>query len=53
MRLQEIIAIAKQYQINSSVHSKTGLIHKTQRQEDNFDCFGTVCGTRAPRFSCC
>lgn len=39
MNLQEIRAIAKQRQINSSGPSKTELIHDIQRQEGNFDCF--------------
>ncbi len=43
MKLQEIRAIAKHHQINSSGLSKNELIHEIQRHEGNFDCFGTAC----------
>lgn len=42
MKLQEIRAIAKQHQINSSGLSKIELIHEIQRKEGNPDCFGTA-----------
>lgn len=44
MKLQEIRAIAKQHQINSSTLSKIQLIREIQRQQGNFDCFATACG---------
>lgn len=42
MKLQDIRAIAKQHQVHSSGLSKTELIHQIQRQEGNFDCFGSA-----------
>lgn len=44
MKLQEIRAIAKQYQISSRARSKGELIREIQRQEGNFPCFGTAYG---------
>lgn len=52
MKLQEIRAIAKQRQINSSGLSKSELIHKIQQQEGNFDCFGTACNGECDRMDC-
>lgn len=43
MKLPEIRAIAKQFQIHSGGLSKIELIHQIQRLEGNFDCFGTAC----------
>ena len=52
MNLQKIRAIAKQHQINSSGLSKTELIHEIQRQEGNFDCFGTASGDVCDQLGC-
>jgi hypothetical protein len=52
VKLQEIRAIAKQYQINSSSLSKTQLIREVQRQEGNFDCFATACGGECDQLAC-
>ena len=52
MRLQEIRAIAKQRQISSSGLSKSELIHKIQRQEGNFDCFGSACNGECDQLEC-
>lgn len=52
MKLQEIRAIAKQHQINSSALSKTQLIREIQRQEGNFDCFATACGGGCDQMEC-
>jgi hypothetical protein len=42
MKLQDIRAIAKQHHIHSGGLSKTDLIRQIQRQEGNFDCFGSA-----------
>ena len=52
MKLQEIRAIAKLHQINSSGLSKTELIHRIQRQEGNFDCFATACDGVCDQMEC-
>lgn len=52
MKLQEIRAIAKQYQINSSALSKTQLIREIQRQQGNFDCFATALGGECDQLEC-
>ena len=52
MNLQEIRAIARQYHVNSSGLSKTELIHEIQRQEGNFDCFGTACDGVCDQMGC-
>ena len=52
MKLQEIRAIAKQHQINSSGLSKNELIHEIQRQEGNFDCFGSACNGECDQMGC-
>lgn len=43
MKLQDIRTIAKHHQIHSGGLSKVDLIHQIQRQEGNFDCFGSAC----------
>lgn len=52
MKLQEIRAIAKQYQIHSGGLSKAELIQQIQRQEGNFDCFGTACDGECDQLAC-
>ena len=52
MKLQEIRAIAKQHQVNSSRLSKNELIHAIQRQEGNFDCFGTALNGACDQTEC-
>lgn len=53
MKLQEIRAIAKQHQINSSALSKIRLMREIQRQEGNFNCFATACVGDATSWSAC
>ncbi len=42
MRYQEIQKMAKGMNINTYRAKKTDIIHAIQRQENNFDCFGTT-----------
>jgi hypothetical protein len=42
MNMQEIRTIAKDHNINSVGLSKIDIIHKLQREEGNFDCYGTA-----------
>lgn len=52
MKLQEIRSIAKQQHINSGGLSKNELVREIQRQEGNFDCFGTACGGECDQGEC-
>lgn len=42
MKLQDIRAIAHRLQIKSSGQTKADLIRTIQRQEGNFDCYGST-----------
>lgn len=52
MKLQDIRSIAKQHHINSGGLSKNDLIREIQRQEGNFDCFGTACSGECNQVEC-
>ncbi|MBI5659221.1 MAG: SAP domain-containing protein [Nitrosomonadales bacterium] len=52
MKLQDIRAIAKQYQIRAGGLSKTELIHQIQQLEGNFDCFGSACDGVCDQSAC-
>ena len=52
MKLQDIRAIAKQHQINPGSLSKNKLVREIQRQEGNFDCFGTACEGECDQAEC-
>lgn len=42
MKLQDIRAIAKHFQLKPNGASKAELIHQIQRKEGNFDCYATA-----------
>jgi len=42
MNMQEIRAIAKKQKIDSAGMTKIDIIHTLQREEGNFDCYGTA-----------
>lgn len=42
MNMQEIRAIAQSHHIEFAGLSKIDIIHKLQREEGNFDCYGTA-----------
>jgi hypothetical protein len=42
MNMQEVRVIAKNYKIDSVGMSKIDIIHRVQREEGNFDCYGTA-----------
>ena len=52
MKLQDIRTVAKQHHINFGSLSKTELIREIQRQEGNFDCFGTACDGICDQVGC-
>jgi len=42
MKMSELQAMAKSLGINSSKKNKTELIRQIQREQGNFDCFGSA-----------
>jgi hypothetical protein len=42
MNMAEVRAIAKSHKIETAGLSKIDIIHKLQRDEGNFDCYGTA-----------
>ncbi len=42
MNMQEVRTIAKSCNIDTAGLSKLDIIHRLQREEGNFDCYGTA-----------
>ena len=52
MKMHEIRAIAKKMGINSFGKSKVELVRDIQRNEGNFDCYGTAVDEVCDQASC-
>lgn len=52
MNMQEIRAIAKNHKIEIAGLSKIDIIHKLQRDEGNFDCYGSACDGVCDQVDC-
>lgn len=52
MNMQEIRAIATSHNIDSADLSKIDSIHMLQREEGNFDCYGTACDGVCDQVDC-
>lgn len=52
MNMQEIRAIAKNHKIQIAGLSKIDIIHKLQRNEGNFDCYGSACDGVCDQVNC-
>jgi len=52
MNMQEIRAFAKSHKIDPVGMSKIDIIHRLQREEGNFDCYGTAFSGVCDQESC-
>ncbi|MFA6902529.1 MAG: SAP domain-containing protein [Gallionellaceae bacterium] len=52
MNMQDIRAIAKSHKIDPAGLSKLDIIHTLQREEGNFDCYGTACDGVCDQSNC-
>ena len=52
MNMQEIRSIAREHGVKPARLSKIGLIHAIQRDEGNFDCFGTAHDSYCDQYGC-
>lgn len=52
MNMTEVRSIAKAHRIDTAGMSKLDIIHKLQRDEGNFDCYGTAYGGVCDQQNC-